>query len=283
MRKLIEYMPPFLKGVREFNEIFDAEDIEIQNLNSNMNLILTETIVSTARSFGLDRYEKIYGIENASTNVEARRTAILTKINSKVPFTYKWLYNQLKEIFGENGFKINIDYNNYTIEIIIYSICSEVADIFIESLYYKIPANMEQSYKLIAKCDYKVGAILVQKESDTLVIDTSIIKEKEEINGNDNIGMVVAQIEQDKLMIDNSIMKETTSISQKQDIGGVIVQKENNTLNINNNYIASNVIQKENEMIKVDNSIISEKLDIKNNNYIASRIIQKENINLKEE
>lgn len=264
MRNLIEYMPPFLKNIREYNKIFDAEDIELQNLNASMNLLLTEVIVNSACSFGLDRYEKIYGIKTASTNIEARRAAILTKINSRVPFTYVWLYNQLKENFGEDGFKINIDYENYQIEIIINSICSEVADIFIESLYDKLPANMQQSFKLIAKSDYKVGAVVIQKEFDTLIIDTSIIKEKENINNNANVGMIVSQIEENKITIDNSIIEENTSISQTQNIGGVIIQKEY-------------------EILSIDTSIINEETSINSNNYIASSVVQKENINLKED
>lgn len=263
MRNLIEYMPPFLKNIREYNKIFDAEDIELQNLNASMNLLLTEVIVNSACSFGLDRYEKIYGIKTASTNIEARRAAILTKINSRVPFTYVWLYNQLKENFGEDGFKINIDYENYQIEIIINSICSEVADIFIESLYDKLPANMQQSFRLIAESDYNVGAVVIQKEFNTLIIDTSIIQEKESINNNADMGMMITQIEENNMIIDNSVIEETSSISQNQSVGGTIIQKEKEILNI-------------------DNSIIDENVSINSNSYVASSIVQKEEINLKE-
>lgn len=264
MSKLINYMPPFLQGVREYNRIFDAEDIELNNLETNMNLLLTEVIVKLASSFGLDRYENIYGIKTASENVEARRAAILTKINSRVPFTYKWLYSQLEENFGKNGFEININYDNYTIEIVINGIYSEVADILIESFYDKLPANMQQSFRLIAKSDYNMGAVVVQEEFDTLTIDTSIIEQNEEIDNNANVGMVITQIESNKMIIDNSVIEETENITQNEEIGGAIIQKEKETLTI-------------------DNSIIIEESIINNNSYIASSVIQKENIKLKEE
>lgn len=264
MSRLIDYMPPFLKGVREYNRIFDAEDIEIERLNNNLNLLLTEVIVKTACSFGLDRYEKIYGIKTTGVNIESRRAAILTKINSRVPFTYKWLYSQLEENFGADGFKINIDYDKYTIEIEIFSICSEVADILIESLYDKLPANMQQSFKLIAKCDYNMGATIVQRDDVTLVVDTSIIKDEENIENEADFGMVITQIEENKMIIDTSIIKENEEISQAEEIGGTIVQNEQQTLNINT-------------------SIISEVDYINNSSYIASSITQKENIKLKEE
>lgn len=42
---LIKYMPPFLKEVREFKEIFGAEDIQIEKLNNQINSMLREVIV----------------------------------------------------------------------------------------------------------------------------------------------------------------------------------------------------------------------------------------------
>ncbi len=264
MKNLIEYIPPFLKEVREYNRIFNAEDIELRNLDMELKSLVTEVIVKTAKSYGLDRYEKIYNINNTSNSINARRAMILTKINSRVPFTYKWLYNQLLENFGENGFKINLDYSNYYLEIVLYSISSEVTDILIQNLYEKLPANIQQTFRLIAESDYNVGAAVVQKESDTLIIDNSVIKEQENIDNADNIGIIITQIEENRLKVDNSIIKETTSISQNHNVGMTIIQKGI-------------------EKINIDNSIINEKISINNTDYIASSVIQKENINLKEE
>ena len=61
--KLVEYMPPFLKNVLEFNKIFDAEDIEVEDMRYLIDKILREVIVKKATSYGLERYEKIYGIK----------------------------------------------------------------------------------------------------------------------------------------------------------------------------------------------------------------------------
>lgn len=295
VKNLIEYIPPFLKDVREYNRIFVAEDIELRELDENLKSLITEVIVKTAKSYGLDRYEKIYNIKNTSNNVGARRATILTRMNSRVPFTYKWLYYQLLENFGENGFEINLDYNNYSLEIVIYGLHSEVADIFIQNLYEKLPANLTQIFKLIIKNSYNIGATIVQKEIDTLIVDTSIINEKQNINNEMNVGSVITQIETDKLIVDTSIIRQTIDISQSYNLGGVIIQKENEKLNIDNTIIEDKttiienheiggiIVQKENETLSINNSIINEKLSIKNENYIATNLVQKENIKLKEE
>lgn len=104
--KLIEYMPPYLKNVLEFIKIFDAEDIEVQNIRYLIDKILKEVIVKDATSYGLDRYEKIYGIKNKAETIEARRMNILFKINNKVPYTLKWLINTLDESIGKENYKL---------------------------------------------------------------------------------------------------------------------------------------------------------------------------------
>ena len=261
MKNLIEYMPPFLRNVREYNRIFDAEDIEIADLNTNMNLLLTEVIVNEAVSFGLDRYESIYGITNVSDNIITRRAVILAKIQSRTPYTYKWLYNLLLSIFGEGNFEIIIDYNNYSIEIKLYGLYSEAADAIIEDIYYKIPANLERTFSLSTQGDYIIGATLVQKENTTLIIDTSVIEETEEISCSTNIGTHTSQIENTTMYVNTSTIEEEEDISQVEYIGGTMVQKENQTLYAN----TETITQEEN---------------VSNDQYIGLTLIQKENINL---
>ena len=60
--KLIEYLPNFMQDIKEFKELFSAEDIEIEQLKVAIEKIFSEIIVKTAEGYGLDRYEKIYQI-----------------------------------------------------------------------------------------------------------------------------------------------------------------------------------------------------------------------------
>ena len=111
--KLNDYMPPYLSNIREFKQIFSTEDIELENLLLEVNKIPNEIIVKTAESYGLERYEKIYGIKNIAETLEARRVAILLKINSNVPYTYNWLIKTLNEAIGKENYKIETDFKNY--------------------------------------------------------------------------------------------------------------------------------------------------------------------------
>ncbi len=191
--KLIEYMPPYLKNVLEFIKIFDAEDIEIENIRYLIDKMLKEVIVKEATSYGLDRYEKIYGIKNKAETIEARRMNILFKINNKVPYTLKWLINTLDESIGKENYKlVSRDYELYITINLAYT---EAAEMLKSNLIKQIPANIQLDYELettlneyiggvISRCDY----IILNAEAFE-IIDNIVLKQ------NNNTGGVVSNKE----------------------------------------------------------------------------------------
>lgn len=148
MKKLIEYMPPFLKNVREFNKIFDSEDIELQNLEVNLKKLLTEVIVSTADSYGLDRYEKILKIKNDTNDINKRRFKILSRLNNQIPYSYNWLVEKLNTTIGKDNYKLNVNYDEYKVEIEVASLFEDIAEILNKDLKEQLPANLIISVNL---------------------------------------------------------------------------------------------------------------------------------------
>ena len=190
---LIKYMPPFLKEVREFKEIFGAEDIQIEKLNNQINSLLREVIVKTAEDYGLRRYEKIYGITRPAETLEARRMAILLKMNNRVAYTYKWLIQTLNEAIGAENYKITTDFNNYKMNIEIALNYTEAAELLKNDLVKQMPANIELDYRLTSKINCISGAIISQQTY--MVLNTEKMKEIEnvKINENNNFGLNLRQ------------------------------------------------------------------------------------------
>lgn len=190
---LIKYMPPFLKEVREFKEIFGAEDIQIEKLNNQINSMLREVIVKTAEDYGLRRYEKIYGITRPAETLEARRMAILLKMNNRVAYTYKWLIQTLNEAIGAENYKITTDFNNYKMNIEIALNYTEAAELLKNDLLKQMPANIELDYRLTSKINCISGAIISQQTY--MVLNTEKMKEIEnvKINENNNFGLNLRQ------------------------------------------------------------------------------------------
>lgn len=190
---LIKYMPPFLKEVREFKEIFGAEDIQIEKLNNQINSMLREVIVKTAEDYGLRRYEKIYGITRPAETLEARRMAILLKMNNRVAYTYKWLIQTLNEAIGAENYKITTDFNNYKMNIEIALNYTEAAELLKNDLVKQMPANIKLDYRLTSKINCISGAIISQQTY--MVLNTEKMKEIEnvKINENNNFGLNLRQ------------------------------------------------------------------------------------------
>lgn len=146
--KLIEYLPNFMQDIKEFKELFSAEDIEIEQLKIAIKKIFSEIIVKTAESYGLDRYEKIYNIQNNTTDIPVRRYMILSKINNKLPYTENWLKNKLNNTIGEDNYTINIDYNNYSVKIEIMALYKDIALLLNMDLKEQLSANMQLTVNL---------------------------------------------------------------------------------------------------------------------------------------
>lgn len=168
--KLIEYLPEFLQEIREFKELFNAADVELEKLLEAVNSIEKEAIVDTAESYGLDRYEKIYNIKKTSDDVDVRRFNILSKINNRVPFTLKWLDNKLKQLAGEGNYVINVDYNNYKVMISIVYLFGDIADTLKKELRSLLPANMIIQISLFSHAKTHIGAIVHEKTRTKLEV-----------------------------------------------------------------------------------------------------------------
>ncbi len=211
--KLVEYMPPYLKNVLEFNKIFDTEDIEIENMRYLINKILREVIVKTANSYGLERYEKIYGITNKAETIEARRMNILFKINNKVPYTLKWLINTLNESIGENNYELVA--KDYELYITINLAYTEAAEMLKSNLIKQIPANIKLDYELETELNEFIGATISRQ--DYIILNAVAFERKENVtlNENNNTGLSV-------------INKEYVDLKSNTDL-----KVEENTLNLN--------------------------------------------------
>lgn len=140
--KLIEYIPPFLQNIREYKEILNVEEIEIDKLKKNIEKVLEEVIVNTSDNYGLTKYEKIYNINDTTKDLQTRRYNILNKINNRIPYTYNWLINKLNNTIGKDNYIVSIDCNNYMIRIEVFSLFKDIAVLLKEDLKEQLPANL---------------------------------------------------------------------------------------------------------------------------------------------
>lgn len=140
---LINYLPPFLREIREYKEIMNVGDIEIDKIKNQVENLKEEMNIANASEYVIKRYEKILGIKNnADLNLDERKLIIRNLFLNRAPYTVLWLKNKLESICGKDNYDISIDYNNYFINIQIGYLFKEATEELRKDLINIIPANL---------------------------------------------------------------------------------------------------------------------------------------------
>lgn len=149
-RKLINYLPPFMREFREIASMMETEQFEIDKLNVETQNTLADQFILGLTENGVKRWESMLGISPKDTDtLEERRFRILTKQSAETPFTLRKLELMLTNLCGANGYFIKLTPENYHIEVKLavgsHNKLSEVEGI----LNRIIPANMTKNIQLL--------------------------------------------------------------------------------------------------------------------------------------
>lgn len=161
MSRINDYLPKILQDILELKKTNESLDVELENISNNIDTMNKETIVATATLYGIKKWEKVLGINpKEGESLDVRRFRIQNILTNKLPFTYRWLVNKLKEITGsESGFTLDISYDDYEITIVLSGLDVDIMAEVQKQLRIAIPANMELliSGPQIQSSEIKVG------------------------------------------------------------------------------------------------------------------------------
>lgn len=120
-RKLLNYLPPVLREVLEFQAISGANEPEISLAWDALALVMANQFLDTADENGVSVWEKELKIYPKDTDsLEARKARIKAKWNLELPYSLPWLKNWLTGLCGPTGHEetvsdyainIQLDYN----------------------------------------------------------------------------------------------------------------------------------------------------------------------------
>jgi hypothetical protein len=158
-RKLTNYLPMVMQQYKELATIMETEQVEITQLWSETDNVLSDQFILEATEIGVKQWENMLGISPKDTdNLDERKFRILTKINQELPFTMRKLEQVLLNLCGNNMFSINVNAAEYYIEVKLgldnKNNYQEIADV----LKKMIPANMTQVVQIM----YNSHDLLVQ-------------------------------------------------------------------------------------------------------------------------
>lgn len=149
-KKLIDYLPPFLAEYREYQQIMAIEQMEFDKILARIELLLENQFIATCDEEAVARYERMYGIiPIAGSNLEERKFNLLAKLSSELPYTYKKFEEMLKNLCGENGFVLNIDANQYLVQVKVELEAKNNVTAVERMLQNTLPANMLYKVSLL--------------------------------------------------------------------------------------------------------------------------------------
>lgn len=157
-KKLIEFLPPQIGEVREFKNIMNTEDIEIDLLEKGQQRILYENFIDTATEHGIKHLEKLFKIraDLSTESLEFRKLRIKNRKMDKAPITHRALEQKLRVLFGEGNYKVEVFNNEYILKIEINTFDWNMFNEIIDNFRYIIPCNMILKSSLVQKINSKI-------------------------------------------------------------------------------------------------------------------------------
>lgn len=144
-RKLLDYLPPVLREVDDFQVINEANEPEISAAWDDLSMVLANQFLDDADEHGVAVWERELRIHPKDTDtMELRKARIKAMWNLELPYTLTWLRQWLTGLCGPMGYEESV--TDYTINIKLdYTVLPEAGSMVNEILGMLLkvrPANM---------------------------------------------------------------------------------------------------------------------------------------------
>ena len=179
---LISYQSKIIQEIREFKVLSEIENSKLECVWQAVEDAINDQFATSLTDNGCKRWENIMEINAKDTDdLDFRRFRILSKLNEQLPYTYRMLEIQLQTLCGDNGYKMILRNNEYTLVVKI-ALASKNKYSDVESTLRKyVPANIVLDVSLM----YNTHEIISQFTYEQLTQFThEQLREEVLINGN---------------------------------------------------------------------------------------------------
>lgn len=162
-KRIIEYLPAFLRRYREYRSIFSAAQTELNAIFLKNDHLLANMFTETAEIDGIARREKMYRIfPSASATKEERRLAIRSKETKLFPYTYRQFKEMLAAMCGVDNYKITLAPEGYALNVkvrVTAGTSAQVADALLEAI--------DELTAQVKPCNLVYSSTLFERHSGT--------------------------------------------------------------------------------------------------------------------
>lgn len=145
-RKLLDYLPPVLREVDDFQAVNDANEPEISAAWDDLDLVMANQFLDDADEHGVAVWEQELRLHPKDTDTMAvRKARIKAMWNRELPYTVPWLKSWLTGLCGgPEGFQVAIvDYSvHIQLDYTVLSGADRIAAEIMDLLLAVRPSNM---------------------------------------------------------------------------------------------------------------------------------------------
>ena len=179
MSNLLDYLPPFLREYREFNEIANAEEPELDGLSEKALRVLKNQFIETADEDGIAEFEKMLGIlPSKSDSLESRRARVFSRWFTELPYTLKAFLHKLSGLSEYGDIAVSVDFDRYMIAIDTdfeyYGQTDEIERLVDLMFPCNIIAELRNTVRLNADGKYNLGGVV--SVTETAVISGDFVE-----------------------------------------------------------------------------------------------------------
>lgn len=119
MADLLDYLPEFYHGIREFQVIAKVEGEQFDKIDAELENILNDQFIVTAREPSIVRSERLFKIQADPTveGLDFRRKRLINRKSIRPPFTERYLQDRLNFLLGDGISTIHVDVENYILSV----------------------------------------------------------------------------------------------------------------------------------------------------------------------
>ena len=140
---LLLMVPEWFQRVLEFPEIMKAWAYALEMVDGNVKQLWDNQYIQTCDEATLSTYETLLGITPSGTDTLAyRRAIVLNRYSMMVPFSEGYLRARLDDMFGEDGYTLDINSETSTVTVEITATVQRALQMFFDLWYGIAPAHL---------------------------------------------------------------------------------------------------------------------------------------------
>lgn len=142
-KELTRQLPEYFRPILEFKEILKAQGYVIGQLDSDMAVVKANNYISSCDEETIAYFEQLFGVVyRYGDTLDFRRSRVLQKFNTIVPFSMEFLRSKLTELFGSD-YELSVNPKTCTLTVKVTSSRYGAIDLLYDLLWDVVPAHLQ--------------------------------------------------------------------------------------------------------------------------------------------